>query len=60
LQERLIWNELARTPGYVVPHEQLQRHCAGDSRVHICRLRRKTGATIRSSFGEGYVLVLDP
>jgi DNA-binding response OmpR family regulator len=58
LAERLIWRELASVEGAVVPLGRLERYTASDNglKIHIFYLRRKTGRTIRSVWGEGYVL----
>lgn len=58
LAERLIWRELARVEGAIVPLARLYPYTASDNglKIHIFYLRKKTNRTIRSVWGEGYVL----
>ena len=56
-----IWRALTRSPGYVVADEVLLGLLRLPSvealRIHITKLRHKTGATIRCLAREGYALI---
>lgn len=56
-----IWRALTRSPGYVVADEALlgllRLRSLEALRIHITKLRHKTGATIRCLAREGYALI---
>ena len=58
IAERLMWLELAKSPGYLVPKWRLAQYCENENvlRQYMTFLRHKTGRIIRNVRGEGYVL----